>query len=280
MSENGTKAGTEARVRDVASYIATHGDETLTLGALAARAGLSPAYLQRSFTRIFGMSPKRYQTAVRVEALKARLRDGVPVTDAVYTAGFGSNRGGYAAAAQRLGMPPGTYARRGAGLTVRFTIAPSPIGLVLVGETDRGVCAVMLGDDEASLLADLDAEFGAATLVRDDDAVGHEAAAVVEYIGGAPMPRLPLDPHGTEFQRRVWTALGDVPAGTTVTYSELAGAIGRPGAQRAVAGACGDNHISILVPCHRVVRADGGLGGYKWGVERKRRLLEREAAGR
>jgi AraC family transcriptional regulator, regulatory protein of adaptative response / methylated-DNA-[protein]-cysteine methyltransferase len=281
MTSAGRHTETDARIRDIAAHIAAHADEPLTLGSLAARAGLSPSYLQRSFTRAYGMSPKRYQTALRVESMKAKLRDGAPVSDAVYAAGFGSSRGAYEAARQRLGMPPGTYAKRGAGLEVRYTVAPSPIGLVLVGETDLGVCAVLLGDDGGSLVAGLEAEFGAATLVRDDAAVRGEAEAVVAYIAGrSAMPHLPLDLHGTEFQRQVWTALTAIPAGTTVTYSELARAIGRPTAQRAVASACGDNHVSVLVPCHRVVRKDGGLGGYKWGVDRKRRLLEREGAAR
>jgi AraC family transcriptional regulator of adaptative response/methylated-DNA-[protein]-cysteine methyltransferase len=281
MTAASRQAETDRRIHEVAAHIAAHADEQLTLGSLAARAGLSPAYLQRSFTRAYGMSPKRYQTALRVEAMKARLRDGQPVSDALYSAGFGSSRGAYEAARQRLGMPPGSYAKHGAGLEVRYTVAPSEIGLVLVGQTDSGVCAVLLGDDEVSLLAALDAEFGAATLLRDDDAVRDEAEAVVAYIAGrSAMPDLPLDLRGTEFQRQVWTALTAIPAGTTVTYSELARAIGRPTAQRAVASACGGNHVSVLVPCHRVVRADGGLGGYKWGIERKQRLLEREGATR
>jgi AraC family transcriptional regulator of adaptative response/methylated-DNA-[protein]-cysteine methyltransferase len=163
------------------------------------------------------------------------------------------------------------------GLTVRYGVTRSPIGLVLVGETNAGVCAVMLGDDECSLRAGLEAEFGAATLVRDDAAVREDSEAVVAYIAGrSEMPDIPLDLYGTEFQRTVWAALTTIPAGTTVTYSELARSIGRPRAQRAVASACGRNHVSVLVPCHRVVRTDGGLGGYKWGVDRKRRLLERE----
>lgn len=276
MTGKNTRTSTDRRLAEVAEHIAAHADEPLTLTELAARSGLSPAHLQRRFTRAYGMSPKRYQTALRVEAMKTRLREGEPVVDALYAAGFGSNRGGYEAAGQRLGMPPGAYARRGAGLTVRYAITASALGPVLVGETDRGVCAVMLGDDEPTLVAELESEFGAATLVRDDAGVGAEAAAVVDYIAGAPLPAIPLDLHGTEFQLRVWSALATVPAGTTVTYSELAEAIGRPSARRAVAGACGQNHVSILVPCHRVVRTDGGLGGYKWGVDRKRRLLERE----
>lgn len=269
---------TERRMRAMAAHIAEHAGERLTLDALAREAGMSPAHLQRTFTRVIGMSPKRYQTAVRVEAMKDRLRDGAPVSEALYDAGFGSSRGAYEAAGQRLGMPPGAYARHGAGMVVRYTVAASPLGAVVVGETERGVCAVLLADDAEAALAALRGEFAEATLVRDDAGVAPEAEAVVAYIAGAPMPEVPLDLVGTGFQREVWAALARVPAGTTVTYSELAASIGRPSARRAVAGACGSNHVSVIVPCHRVVRSDGGLGGYKWGVDRKRALLEREGA--
>jgi len=280
MTPESRRAGTEARVRDVAAYIEAHAEEALTLDVLARVSGVSPAHLQRTFTRVFGMSPKRYQTTLRVESLKARLREGEPVGDATYGAGFGSSRGAYEAARRQLGMTPGAYRRRGEGLTVRYTTASSPLGLVLVGATEAGVCAVMLADDEPTLLAALDAEFGAARLVRDDAGLRYQTRAVTDYLAGGTLPDLPLDLRGTEFQQRVWTALQTIPNGSTVTYGELARAIGLPNAQRAVASACGDNHVAVLVPCHRVVRADGGLGGYKWGVERKRRLLERESARR
>lgn len=280
MTGESRRAETEARVRDVAAHIEAHAEEALTLDMLAHISGVSPAHLQRTFTRVFGMSPKRYQTALRVESLKARLREGEPVSDATYGAGFGSSRGAYEATRRQLGMTPGAYRRHGAGLTVRYTIAPSSLGLVLVGATEAGVCAVMLADDEPTLLAALDAEFGAAELVRDDAGLREQARAVTDHLTGGARPDLPLDLHGTEFQQRVWTALQTIPSGSTVTYSELARAIGHPNAQRAVASACGDNHVAVLVPCHRVVRADGGLGGYKWGVQRKRRLLEREGAQR
>ena len=280
MTPESRRAETEARVRDVAAYIEAHAEEALTLDVLARVSGVSPAHLQRTFTRLFGMSPKRYQTTLRVESLKSRLREGEPVGDATYGAGFGSSRGAYEAARRQLGMTPGAYRRRGEGLTVRYTTASSPLGLVLVGATEAGVCAVMLADDEPTLLAALDAEFGAARLVRDDDGLRYQTRAVTDYLAGGTLPDLPLDLRGTEFQQRVWTALQTIPNGSTVTYGELARAIGRPNAQRAVASACGDNHVAVLVPCHRVVRADGGLGGYKWGVERKKRLLEREGARR
>lgn len=267
----------DERMRLVAEHIAAHAGERLTLADLGRLAGLSPTHLQRTFARSFGMSPKRYQTALRVEAMKARLREGAPVSDAAFDAGFGSSRGAYEAAGQRLGMPPGAYARRGAGLEIRYATADSPIGAVLVGETERGVCAVLLADGSDAAVEALAREFREATLTP-DEGVAEQAEAVVAYIAGGALPDLPLDLRGTDFQRTVWTALAAVPAGSTVTYSQLAAAVGRPAARRAVAGACGDNHVSILVPCHRVVRGDGGLGGYKWGVERKQALLEREGA--
>lgn len=267
----------DERMRLVAEHIAAHAGERLTLADLGRLAGLSPTHLQRTFARSFGMSPKRYQTALRVEAMKARLREGAPVSDAAFEAGFGSSRGAYEAAGQRLGMPPGAYARRGAGLEIRYATADSPIGAVLVGETERGVCAVLLADSADAAVEALAREFREATLTP-DESVEEQAEAVVAYIAGGDLPDLPLDLRGTDFQRTVWTALAAVPAGSTVTYSQLAEAVGRPAARRAVAGACGDNHVSILVPCHRVVRGDGGLGGYKWGVERKQALLEREGA--
>lgn len=280
MTSESRRAETEVRVRDVAAHIKAHAEEDFTLDMLAHISGVSPAHLQRTFTRVFGMSPKRYQTALRVESLKARLREGEPVSDATYGAGFGSSRGAYEATRRQLGMTPGAYRRHGAGLTVRYTIALSSLGLVLVGATEAGVCAVMLADDEPTLLAALETEFGAAELVRDDAGLQEQTRAVTGHLAGGTRPDLPLDLHGTEFQQRVWTALQTIPSGSTVTYGELARAIGHPNAQRAVASACGDNHVAVLVPCHRVVRADGGLGGYKWGVQRKRRLLECEGAQR
>ncbi|MDO8964931.1 MAG: methylated-DNA--[protein]-cysteine S-methyltransferase [Coriobacteriia bacterium] len=270
----------EDAVTAAATYLEAHAAETVTLERLAGEVGLSASHLQRAFTARFGLSPKQYQTALRVEALKSGLRDGADISTAAYDAGFGSSRGAYEATRKRTGMSPDAYRRRGAGLSIRYGIESSPLGLVLVGITDAGVCAIMLADDEATLISGLEAEFGAAGLMRDDDAVRDETAAVLAYLEGRTgLPDLPLDLHGTEFQRRVWSALRLIPAGRTITYGELAKNIGRPTAQRAVASACGDNHVALLVPCHRVVRTDGGLGGYKWGVHRKERLLavERKA---
>jgi AraC family transcriptional regulator of adaptative response/methylated-DNA-[protein]-cysteine methyltransferase len=267
----------ERAVRAAAAYIESHADETITLSELAELVGLSPAHLQREFTRRYGRSPKRYQIALRTEALKGGLKDGRPIVEAGYAAGFGSSRALYESAGREMGMSPAQYRNGGKGMVIRYTIVPSALGAVLVGRTEKGVCAVML-DGENSLLEDLTREFPRASLERDDDAVREWAESVVKATEGYSAPDLPLDLRGTEFQRRVWAALQRIPTGTTVSYRELATAIGRPTATRAVASACGDNHVAVVVPCHRVVRSDGGIGGYKWGLERKRALLRAEGA--
>jgi AraC family transcriptional regulator of adaptative response/methylated-DNA-[protein]-cysteine methyltransferase len=266
-------------VSQAAAYIEAHADEPITLESLAGAVGLSPSHLQREFTAAYGRSPKRYQTVLRAEALKRGLREGATVSDAGFHAGFGSSRGVYEGATREIGMSPAQYRRGGAGLEIRYTIVPSVLGDVLVGRTEKGVCAVLL-DDARRLTADLAAEFPGAALARDDETLREWAGAVVEAVAGrAPGAAVPLDLKGTDFQRRVWAELQRVPLGQTATYAEIAARIGHPTAARAVAGACASNHAAVLVPCHRVVRTDGGLGGYKWGVERKRALLENEGAG-
>jgi AraC family transcriptional regulator of adaptative response/methylated-DNA-[protein]-cysteine methyltransferase len=267
----------EARVLEAAAYLRDHAEEPVTLAALAARVGLSPGHLQRAFTRTFGCSPKRYQTALRTEALRTGLRNGERVGAAAYGAGFGSSRALYETGRKGLGMSPKQYRDGADGLVIRYTIVPSSLGPVLVGRTERGVCAVLL-DESGALVADLAREFPRAELVRDDEALREWAGSVVGAVAGRPVPGLPLDLLGTDFQRRVWAALLEVPAGTTVSYREVAESIGKPSAVRAVASACGDNHVAVVVPCHRVVRTDGGIGGYKWGLDRKRALLESEGA--
>jgi AraC family transcriptional regulator, regulatory protein of adaptative response / methylated-DNA-[protein]-cysteine methyltransferase len=267
----------ERTLREAAAYLDGHPDEAITLAQLAVRVGLSPGHLQRAFTARFGVSPKRYQTALRAEALRRALRSGGRVDEAAYRAGFGSSRALYESAGRELGMSPAQYRDGAGGLVIRYTIVSSALGPVLVGRTDRGVCAVLL-DEAGSLPADLAREFPRAELVRDDESLGEWAASVVEAVAGRAVPAVPLDLRGTDFQRRVWAALQEVPVGTTVSYSQVAASIGKPKAVRAVASACGDNHVAVIVPCHRVVRSDGGIGGYKWGLERKRALLEAEGA--
>ena len=265
---------------DTAAYIEAHVDEPITLAELSARVGLSASHLQREFSRAYGRSPKRYQTVLRAEALKRGLRGGASVSEAGYGAGFGSTRGVYEGAAREMGMSPAQYRKGGSGIEIRYTVVRSVLGGVLVGRTDRGVCAVLL-DDPSRLQDDLAAEFPGARLMRDDEGLREWASIVVDAVAGHALTApVPLDLKGTDFQRRVWAELQRVPLGETASYAEIAARIGKPTATRAVAGACASNHAAVVVPCHRVVRTDGGLGGYKWGVERKKALLESEKADR
>ena len=268
-----------ALVERVREYIDLHTDEPLPLARLAREAGVSPAHLQRTFTRVVGLSPKQYQEQRRVGALKSALREGRTVSSATYEAGFGTGRRVYEAADDALGMTPGTYRRRGVGVTIHYTIVPVSLGLLLVAVTERGICSVSLGDDEASLVAALRAELPAAELVRATDARDRLVDAVVAYVEGtARSAELPLDVRATAFQWQVWRALQRIPEGATRSYQEIARELGQPSAARAVARACASNRVAVLIPCHRVVRGDGALGGYRWGVARKAALLAREGA--
>jgi AraC family transcriptional regulator of adaptative response/methylated-DNA-[protein]-cysteine methyltransferase len=262
------------RVRD---YIDRHVDEPLPLVRLAREAGVSPAHLQRTFTRIVGLSPKQYQEQCRVDALKSALRDGRTVSSATYEAGFASGRRVYEAADDALGMTPGAYRRRGVGVTIHYTVVRTSLGLLLVAVTERGICSVSLGDDEEALVGALHAEYPAAELARATDADDRLVDAVVAHVeGAARADELPLDLRATAFQWQVWRALQRIPEGATRSYQEIARELGQPSAARAVARACASNRVAVLIPCHRVVRGDGGLGGYRWGVARKAALLARE----
>ena len=264
------------RVRD---YIDHHVDEPLPLARLAREAGVSAAHLQRTFTRIVGLSPKQYQEQRRVGALKSALRDGRTVSSATYEAGFASGRRVYEAADDALGMTPGAYRRRGVGVTIHYTVVRTSLGLLLVAVTERGICSVALGDDEAALVASLRAEYPAAELARATDADDRLVDTVVAHVEGrARASDVPLDVRATAFQWQVWRALQRIPAGATRSYQEIARELGHPSAARAVARACASNRIAVLIPCHRVVRGDGALGGYRWGVARKAALLARESA--
>jgi len=264
------------RVRD---YIDRHVDEPLPLARLAREAGVSPAHLQRTFTRIVGLSPKQYQEQRRVGALKSALRDGRTVSSATYEAGFASGRRVYEAADDALGMTPGAYRRRGVGVTIHYTAVRTSLGLLLVAVTERGICSVALGDDEETLVGSLRAEYPAAELARATDADDRLVDAVVAHVEGTARANdLPLDLKATAFQWQVWRALQRIPEGATRSYQEIARELGHPSAARAVARACASNRIAVLIPCHRVVRGDGALGGYRWGVARKAALLARESA--
>lgn len=253
-------------------------DEPPDLEALAAAVGLSRFHLQRLFKAETGITPKAYSLARRADRVRLGLGTDVSVTSAIYDAGFGSNGRFYASSGARLGMTP-TELRAGApGHRVRFAVGECSLGAVLVAATDRGVCAIELGDDVEQLVRDLQDRFHAAELVGDDDAFAALVAQVVALVDDPEANvELPLDIRGTAFQQQVWAALRAVPPGTTVTYQELAARIGAPSAVRAVAGACAANRLAVAVPCHRVVRADGTPSGYRWGVERKQALLRREA---
>lgn len=269
-----------ALVERVRTYIEARADEPLPLARLAAEAGVSAAHLQRTFTRVIGLSPRRYQEQRRLDALKAALRGGRTVSSATYEAGFGSGRRVYEAADDVLGMTPGTYRRGGIGVAIHYTLVATTLGTLLVALTERGICAVSLGDDEERLVAGLQDEFPGAALERTVDADDRLVDAVVAHVegGAAELGSLPLDVRATAFQWQVWRALQRIPAGATRSYQALATELGRPTAARAVARACASNRIAVLIPCHRVIRGDGSLGGYRWGIARKAALLAREGA--
>jgi AraC family transcriptional regulator of adaptative response/methylated-DNA-[protein]-cysteine methyltransferase len=248
-----------------------------TLEALAAEAGLSPFHFHRVFKAETGVTPAKYAAAVKDRRAKAALAGGASVTEAVYDAGYGSASRFYEGSGARFGMTPKAWRARGEGEAIRVTTAPCALGVVLVGATDKGVCSVELGDDAEAMLADFSHRFGNAARVDDDPVLKAQVEAVVALIEApAGHAELPLDVRGTAFQHRVWDALRRIPAGETWTYGQLAETIGAPKAVRAVGAACGANPVAVVVPCHRVVGADRKLTGYRWGVEKKRQLLERE----
>jgi AraC family transcriptional regulator of adaptative response/methylated-DNA-[protein]-cysteine methyltransferase len=226
---------------------------------------------------MLGVSPKEYVAARRVDRFKAAVRDGQDVTTALYDAGYGSSSRLYERSNAELGMTPGAYRDGGRDVRISFAVADTPLGALIVAATEKGLCAVRLGDSRDALVENLGREFPAAELVADDGELTSTIEQILAHIsGGAPTPQLPLDVQATAFQRRVWEALQAIPRGETRTYRQVAEAIGQPAAARAVASACADNPVALVVPCHRVVRSDGGLGGYRWGIERKAEILRRE----
>jgi AraC family transcriptional regulator, regulatory protein of adaptative response / methylated-DNA-[protein]-cysteine methyltransferase len=252
-------------------------DRLPSLAELADAAGISRFHFHRVFKQITGATPRDWGKAHRMGRLADRLEAGEGVAEAVYGAGFGASSRAYEAAPNGLGMTPGARRDGGKGETIRYTVVSTWLGLALVAATERGVCMTALGDDSAGLEADLRRRFPAATLVAADATLCGWTERVVRYITRpAEQLDLPLDIRGTAFQAQVWRALQKIPPGQTATYTEIAAALGRPKAVRAVAQACAGNKLAVLVPCHRVVRTDGDLAGYRWGVERKRALLARE----
>jgi AraC family transcriptional regulator of adaptative response/methylated-DNA-[protein]-cysteine methyltransferase len=270
----------ERTIERARAFLEANLDRSVSLAELAEHVGLSASHLQRSFTRALGVSPAEYQRAQRVGQLKTRLRAGDTVSRATYEAGFGSSSRVYERADEFLGMTPASYRRGGAGVRIRYTIAELPIGRVLVATTDRGVCAVELGATDDDVVRALTSDFPNAVIVRDDVEPRDWARAVIERVRDprrTPSGEIPLDIGGTAFQQRVWKALREIPVGERRSYREVANAIGAPTATRAVARACATNRVAVVIPCHRVVREDGSLSGYKWGVDRKRQLLDDEA---
>jgi AraC family transcriptional regulator of adaptative response/methylated-DNA-[protein]-cysteine methyltransferase len=270
-----------AVVQRVCGYIDTHLDSRLTLDELGGQAHLSPTYLQRVFKRVMGISPRQYTAARRRDSLRQGLQDGGSVTGALYDAGYGSISHLYEGAASPLGMSPTVYRQGGTGMEIHYTIVESALGYLLVAGTEKGICAVRLADTPDELENGLHATYPAAERIQADGSLGEWVAALVRHLDGQqPHLELPLDVRATAFQQRVWQELQRIPYGETRTYSQVAAAIGNPKAVRAVGSACANNPVAVIVPCHRVVRADGGLGGYRWGIARKERLLAVEHRGR
>jgi AraC family transcriptional regulator of adaptative response/methylated-DNA-[protein]-cysteine methyltransferase len=269
-------------MRDAIARVCAHidaADDIPTLAELAEIARLSPYHFHRAFTKALGVTPRRYAAARRAERMGPSVRRAPRVTDAAYDAGFGSSSGFYAEAGRALGMTPTAFRAGGAGETIRVATVATSLGTTLVAGTERGVCAVRFGDDAAVLRQALSEEFDGAEFAEPDAGFDGWVKAVVARVEGDVLaPSVPLDLRGTVFQRRVWDALASIRAGEQISYTEVARRIGAPAAVRAVARAVGANPVAVVVPCHRVVGNDGSMRGYRWGVERKRALLERERA--
>jgi AraC family transcriptional regulator of adaptative response/methylated-DNA-[protein]-cysteine methyltransferase len=252
--------------------------EPLTLAGLSKLLGVSSFHLQRTFKAVMGITPKDYAETSRVKRFKQGVRKGEAITNAIYDAGFGSSSRLYESAAAQLGMTPATYGKGGRGAMINYAIVETSLGRLLVAATSKGVCSVMLGDSDESLQADLLKEFPAAEIREDEKPLRTSVSAIVEHLKKkSPHIDLPLDIRATAFQRQVWQQLRDIPYGETHSYSEVAKAIGQEKAVRAVARACATNPVALVIPCHRVIREDKSLGGYRWGLERKKKLLEQEA---
>lgn len=255
-------------------------EQAPNLATLAAHAGLSAHHFHRVFKAVTGVTPKAYANAQRALRVRTQLTSARSVTDAMYGAGYNSSGTFYAQSDEALGMTPSRYRAGGADTVIRFAVGTCSLGSILVAASERGVCAILLGDDPHALMRDFQNQFTRATLVGGDADFEQLVARVVALV---ETPRsginLPLDVRGTAFQQRVWQTLREIPAGTTASYSDIAAQIGAPKSARAVAQACAANTLAVAIPCHRVVRRDGALSGYRWGIERKRTLLEREASG-
>src|ERR1700741_979376 len=267
-------------VQRVCRLLNSNDSETLKLAELATQAGVSQFHLQRTFKKVMGISPRQYLAARKSDNFKTLVRKGESVTSSLYESGFNSSSRLYEHAAEELGMTPATYSRGGRGVDISYTITASPMGRLLVAVTERGVCAVRMADTDAELEQDLREEFPNAQLKRDDSALRESVQKILTHLDkNEPRLDLPLDIKATAFQRQVWEHLRAIPYGQTVSYGDVAKALGKPGAVRAVGRACATNPVALVIPCHRVVREDKTLGGYRWGLQRKQKVhdLERRA---
>jgi AraC family transcriptional regulator of adaptative response/methylated-DNA-[protein]-cysteine methyltransferase len=266
-----------AKVAEACRFIESS-DEVANLEQLAKRAGMNAYYFHRVFKAISGLTPKDYAAANRAKRMRNKLGSSDTVTEAIYDAGYNSNGRFYERSDQVLGMTPSKYRNGGARTDIRFAVGECSLGSILVAKSERGVCAILLGDDPNALARDLQDRFPNANLIGGDGEFEELISKVVGFVEAPAVGlHLPLDVRGTAFQQRVWQALQEIPAGSTASYTEIANRIGLPRSVRAVAQACGANALAVAIPCHRVVRNDGGVSGYRWGVERKRALLAREA---
>jgi AraC family transcriptional regulator, regulatory protein of adaptative response / methylated-DNA-[protein]-cysteine methyltransferase len=266
-------------IEQVCRYIETHLDAKLHLADLSKQFHMSPYHLQRTFKRIKGITPRQYVESFRLGQFKQRLLEGETVTGALYDAGYQSSSSLYGRTSVQLGMTPTIYRKGGEGMQIGYTVVESPLGYVLVAATERGVAAVRFGDSEQAIEADFVREYPKAGLTRDDEQIRPWVTLLLQSLQGQPSTQqVSLDVQASTFQWKVWQALRDIPTGQTRSYNEIAQAIGQPTAARAVAQACATNPVAVFIPCHRVVRNNGQLGGYRWGVERKQQLLAREHA--
>ena len=267
----------ERWVYEVCAFIDANLGKRLTLSILAAQAKLSPFHFQRTFKKVLGVSPRQYVEARRLAKMKRFLRDGDTVNNSLYNAGFSSRSRVYEKIASGLGVNPGAIRQGGRGLRVQYTIVDSPVGRLLIGATERGVCAVCMGDSDRTVETVLAEDYPAANLHRNDEGMKDWASAFLRYFAGQSSAlRLPLDVTGTAFQWKVWKKIRSIPYGKTATYGAIADAMGAPQASRAVARACATNPVALVIPCHRVIGKDGGVHGYRWGNERKLALLNLE----
>lgn len=274
-----TGAAESDGVKKICRFIEQHLDEPLSLDRLGREFRRSPFHLQRRFKAVLGITPREYADSCRLQMLKRNLQAGDSVTRAMYDAGYGSSSRLYERTASQLGMTPDKYRRGAIAASIRYTCADSPLGRMLIAATDRGICSIQFGRSESELLAGLKREFPFAVRKADDGGLQAWVAALLGHMRGTnPDSSLPLDIRATAFQRRVWSYLQSIPFGATKSYSQVAKAIGQPSAARAVARACATNPVAVAIPCHRVVREDGSMGGYRWGIERKKTLLKIESS--